>query len=260
MKKKGRRTDIPNGVRSREFEDLVSSTDPEELKIRISGTPRDILDRWVEEISGNKPDPSHETVFVADSLCRYIDGVNNWGDDPRRVENLNRKRKPVAEAEGGPDEAGEEGPIVDAEWQEPEVQTHTQAETPEGEEVMTAKKNGKKVAAKKAAEKKAVPPKPEKVKKEKVKKEKTESSRLVGKTSGLTRMAWFLAVLRENREKKLSDEMIDASAIKEFGEENIPGDKKTFTAGHMRSWFVYCVKNGRGGIKKSETFTAHNEK
>jgi hypothetical protein len=250
MKKKGRRTDIPNGTRSREFEDLLVSIGPDHLKGRIGNATRDVLDRWVEEIAGQKPDDTHENEFIAASLCRYIDGDKNWGDDPRRVENLNRKRKPVSTEEGSPEEQ-EEGPLVDAEWQEAVVETtHEQAETPEGVEAMTTKKNGKKVAAKKV-----VPPKPEKVKKE-----KTESTRAIGKTSGLTRVAWFLAVLRENREKKLSDETIDASAIKEFGEENIPGDKKTFTARHMRTWLTYCAKHGRGGLKKSETFTAHNEK
>jgi hypothetical protein len=251
MKKK-KRTDMPNGIQSREFDHLIGNTDPDELKKRILDTPRDILDRWVEEISGNKPDPSQETEFVSASLCRYIDGDKNWGDDPRRVENLSRKRKPVATQEGDPEE-GQEGELVDAEWQE-EVTTHTQAETPEGEEAMTTKKNGKKIATKKITKKKSVPPKPEKIKKE-----KKESTRLSGKSSGLTRMAWFLDILRKNREAKLTDEKIDSMAIAEFGAENIPGEKKTFTAAHMRSWFVYCAKHDRGGVKKSETFTAHNK-
>jgi hypothetical protein len=134
---------------------------------------------------------------------------------------------------------------------EDDSHTHT-----EQEDVMK-KGNGKALEAKKTNSKKAdeisIPPGKEM-------KAKKESTRLVGKTTGMTRMAWFLDVLRKNREAKLSDEKIDAMAVKEFGTKNIPGENGTFSADHLRGWFTYCAKAGRGGVKKSETFTAHNAK
>ena len=127
MKKKIRRADIPNGVRNSEFEDLLSTIGPDHLKGRIGNATRDVLDRWVEEIAGQKPNDTHDNEFVAASLCRYIDGDKNWGDDPKRVEYLNGKKTTVTTEEGNPSNQ--------------EHETHTQAETPEGEEIM--KKNGK---------------------------------------------------------------------------------------------------------------------
>jgi len=261
MKKKAKRVDVPNGTRSSEFEDLLVSIGPDHLKGRISNATREVLDRWVEEIAGQKPDDTHDNEFIAASLCRYIDGDKNWGDDPKRVANLNRKRRVVAEAEEGNPDGPEEDPATEAEWKEEET-THGQAETPEGEKIMKTNGNGKVAAktpaeknGKKAVEKKSIPPKPEKVKKE-----KKASVHPVGKTTGSRRMAWFLDVLRNNGDAKLSDAKIDALAVKEFGAENIPGDKGTFSASHLRGWFIYCRKAGRGGVKKSDTFPEHNEK
>ena len=247
-KKRGRKdvfeTDIPVRGMSREFENLIYSTDPDALKSRIIETPREVLDRWVEEISGNRPDETHDDAFVAAALCRYIDGDKNWGDDPRRVDNLSRKRKATTE-EGNQAE-------------QPEEITHAPAEDlPSQEE----EEMSKPIQKKKEATKKSTPPKKKKVSKPpKSPSEKKESTRLIGKTTGKTRMAWFLNALKENFTKKLSDEKIDTLAAHEFGLENIPGKKGTFCASHMRGSFNSYRKCGRYGLSMSDPeFLSYNK-
>lgn len=232
MKKK---KDVAVGVASGEFEDMLDELGPDVLKARVAITERGELDRWVGSIIGRTPHVSKDDDFVRASLCRYIDGDPNWGDDPTRVAGLGVKKKDGNQTEQRDD-------------------THTQAETPEGEDAMTTKKNGNgnapaaaKANGKKAVEKSAPP-----------KKEAAKSDRPLGKTTGMTRAAWFMDFIRGHKDNLPADEKILEKAVAEFGDK-VVGPGTSFTPAAMRSWWNTCCRRGTSGLTKKDMIK-HAEK
>jgi hypothetical protein len=253
-KKKGGRkdefiTDIPMAERTREFEGLLETIGPDNLKERIAASPRDVLDRWVAEIAGRPPHESHDDAFVATMLGRYIDGDKNWGDDPRRTPQEGEDKAPEAPVPLQGDEAeavGESTAPAEVEDTATAATTpHTPAETPSKEEDAMEKngtksnsadgktwvmpkatpKTGKKGSGKKTTAPKSVPPKKEKIAKPpKVKKEpkvmRKPDGTIVKRPWG-ERTAFFVKLFKENKTAKLTGEQIMAKAAKEFGKENV---------------------------------------
>lgn len=234
--KRTRRDDIPATTKTREFEDLLESLGADGLKEKVTSAPRDLLDKWVQELAGQTPHDSHPNEFVAASLCRWIDGDKNWGDDPKRMEKTSGNG-------GAPPPEPTDGTT--------ETTTHTPAEgEPSTEEdEMTTKKNGKKTTAPKS-----VPPKKEKVAKTpKAKKEpkvmRKPDGTIVKRPWG-ERTAFFVKLFKANKEAKLTGEQIMAKAEKEFGKENV--GRGAWTSDRLVTALTEHAKKEMYGLSKED--------